>query len=176
MTYVCRPAKIRPPAAPTPVTPAPNVLHARLGRLVDPGACWVKTGLSTECRGVLRLPFDEPIVLTPWDSRTGAALAPASLASGREISSRGLSFSHERSIPHRSVAVSFRTDRLDESGTLAIETIVVRLIWCRFTRKGEYLSGGRFDGILPDEFGAPLAPLLLDSSDQRDSWGSLGSR
>jgi len=131
-----------------------------LDRLKQVRACWVKSGPVTEGRGALRVPFDETVVVTPWDVAGRAPAGPAILAAGRDLSTGGLSFSHAGTLPHRYVAVSFRGDRRDDEGRPAIETLLVRLIWCRFTRRGLYLSGGKLEGTLGESFGRPLAVLL----------------
>lgn len=122
-------------------------------------ACWVKFGPVTE-RAAVRVPFDESVVVTPWDVAMAAPAGPSLLAGGRNLSTGGISFSHVGLLPHRHVAVSFPGTRRDEEGDRVIETLIVRLIWCRFTRRGIYLSGGRFEGTLGDAFGRPLATLL----------------
>ncbi|HEX6984624.1 MAG TPA: hypothetical protein VF170_04570 [Planctomycetaceae bacterium] len=135
-------------------------IPSRLGRLSGVRACWMKSGPVVQGRAVLRMPFDEPVVVTPWELAAGRPAGPSLLASGRDLSPTGLSFSHADPLPCRFAAVSFRGERTDPEGGPLIETVVVRLLWCRFLRGGTYLSGGRFERMLGDEFGRPLATLL----------------
>jgi hypothetical protein len=148
-----------------PAIPVTEATRPRLGRLAEARACWVKAGAVMEGRGALRIQYDDAIVITPWDMTAGAPAGPSLLAGGRDLSSGGLSFSHVGPLPHRHVAVSFRGDGRDEEGRPIVETLIVRLIWCRFTRRGIYLSGGRFEGTLSESFGRPLA-VLLDGAKQ----------
>lgn len=144
--------------------PSSDVTPPRLDRLARVRACWVRSGPVTEGRVALRVPFDETVVVTPWDVAGRAPAGPAILAAGRDLSTSGLSFSHAGTLPYRYVAVSFRGDRRDEEGRPVIETLLVRLIWCRFTRRGLYLSGGKLEGTLGESFGRPLAVLLDDAA------------
>jgi hypothetical protein len=58
------------------------------------------------------------------------------LVSVRGIAVDGISFRHQVAIPHRYVAVRYRSS----SGT---ETLVTKLSWCRFERAGHYISSGQ---------------------------------
>lgn len=64
------------------------------------------------------------------------AVADGIIAGGRDISVDGISFQHDDPVPHRFVSVSFRSP-------LGTETLVAKLSWCRFSREGHYVSGGR---------------------------------
>lgn len=132
---------------------------SRLARLCEAKACWVKSGPVVEGRGALRVPFGEPIVITPWEPGNGPA-GPSLLASGHDVSAAGVAFWHSDPLPYRFVAVSLRGDGEDEDGHPSVETVLVELLWCRFLRRGTYLSGGRMERILGAEFGRPLAILL----------------
>lgn len=89
------------------------------------------------------------IVVTPWDAFDGVAAGPATTAVGREVFASGLSFAHTDLLTCRFAAVSRCVD--PEDGRI-VETILVRLLWCRFTGQGGYLSGGRFERMLGNEF------------------------
>lgn len=143
-----------------PVTPAAAATDTPFGRLAEARACWVKAGSVMEGRTGLRVPLEEMVVVTPWNVAAAAPAGQSLLASGRDLSAGGLCFSHVGPLPYRYVAISFRGDRRDEQGRPVIETRIARLIWCRFTRRGIYLSGGRFEGALDDAFGRPLATVL----------------
>jgi hypothetical protein len=139
---------------------APETALSASARSAKARACWVKCGPVIEGRGALRVPFDETVVVTPWDIAKGAPVGPSVLAAGRDLSTTGLSFSHTAALAARHVAVSFRGDHADREGRPEIDTLLVRLIWCRFTRRGIYLSGGRLEGTIRDGFGGALATLL----------------
>ena len=85
-----------------------------------------------------RIAYQKPIAVTPLDDRLGTPIAPAVLATGRDISPRGLSFTHFGLLPYRMVAVTFPLKAGD------CESVAVRLSWCRFTTAGLYFSGGKF--------------------------------
>ncbi|MGC1273735.1 MAG: hypothetical protein WBC44_08520 [Planctomycetaceae bacterium] len=111
-------------------------------------ACWMKNGPLVPEWATPRGPTGT-IVVTPWNVCDGVPAGPSMLAEGRDVSSSGLSFAHAGLLACRFAAVSFRADREDGS---IVETILVRLLWCRFTGQGGYLSGGRFERMLGDEF------------------------
>jgi len=67
------------------------------------------------------------------------------LASGRDISQEGISFSHKKPIPQKLVQVTFNpTDDQPVS-------VIVELTWCRFSRDGTYQSGGKFRKTEPQQ-------------------------
>ena len=57
------------------------------------------------------------------------------LVSGRDISVDGISFRHQVAIPHRYVAVRYRS-------SFGTETLVAKLSWYRFEREDHNISGG----------------------------------
>jgi hypothetical protein len=132
----------------------------RCFRLSRARACWVKSGPVIQSRNALRMPFAEPVVVTPWNVSTGTPSSRSILAGGRDISEDGIAFRHGDSLPCRYVAVSFRNPDTAIEAEPAVESLLVRLLWCRFMRAGEYLSGGHFERMLPEEFGQPFATLL----------------
>lgn len=139
---------------------APETAQSAPARSLRARACWVKCGPVIEGRGALRVPFDETVVVTPWDVAKGAPAGASILAAGRDLSTTGLSFSHTAALAARYVAVSFRGDRIGDDRRPEIDTMLVRLIWCRFTRRGIYLSGGRLEGTIRDGFGEALGTLF----------------
>jgi hypothetical protein len=70
------------------------------------------------------------------DNGQFVAVTDVIIAGGRDISVDGISFQHKDPVPHRFVSVSFRS-------SLGTETLVAKLSWCRFSREGHYVSGGR---------------------------------
>jgi hypothetical protein len=80
-----------------------------------------------------------PIVfrLTPLDLDRMPIESEATTVVGKNLSRRGMSFFHERPLPHRRAVLALIQPGL---GDFAAE-IDVR--WCRFTRPGWYESGGR---------------------------------
>jgi hypothetical protein len=80
-----------------------------------------------------------PLVLqvTPLD-QTGQPLENLATSTiGKDISPRGISFFHERPLPHRRAIVTFEHP---DVGRFCVE---VDVSWCRFTSPGWYQSGGR---------------------------------
>lgn len=140
-----------------PVTVPPR---SRLAQLTKTGACWVKSGTVLQSRLAMRTAFAEPIVITPWCEKADCPAGHSLLADGRDVSPTGISFWHRESLPFRTVAVSYRGSGRDETSEWSVETLLVRLLWCRFSQNGKYLSGGRFESEIGAEFGQPLAVLL----------------
>ena len=147
------PAMIRTQTASHPeLTPAAGAVDKACGvrrlREVDGlvqalVASWNSCGPVLERRRWHRVPFGRLLGITPLDG--GVIPLPAGemrAVQGRDISLSGIAFSHTRPIPNRTVAVTF----WDESG--AANSIVTELNWCRFTRGGEYQSGGKFLQII----------------------------
>jgi len=113
-----------------------EILEA-LGLLLDPAsASWQSGQQAHERREAIRVPLVQEICVVGLGDDFEPATAPL-LMDGRDISGQGLSFSHGKPITTRFAAVSFKV----ASG---IETVVVRLAWCRFSRPGSYVSGGKF--------------------------------
>lgn len=102
-------------------------------QILSPGALYFS-------RDTHRIPFYEPLYIVGLeiDPSNGQFVVAAEGhdASGRDISAEGISFRHDRAVPHRFVAISFR----ESFGT---KTLVAKLSWCRFSRKAHYVSGGR---------------------------------
>ncbi|MBA3315871.1 MAG: hypothetical protein M3552_05635 [Planctomycetota bacterium] len=139
----------------------------RCSRLSQVRACWVKSGPVVQGRAALRMPFAEPVVVTPWNTASGSPGGRSQLSSGRDISEDGIAFLHREALPCQFAAVSFRGLAAfdDDDSELVVETVLVRLLWCRFVRSGHYLSGGRFEKTLGEDFGQPFAALLSRTGD-----------
>jgi len=131
----------------------------RCSRLSQVRACWVKSGPVVQGRSSLRVPFDVLLVITPWDDATQGPAGRSFLAEGRDLSEEGVAFRHRQSLPCRFAAVSYRGQAAEDRSHF-VESVLVRLLWCRFVRDGFYLSGGRFERQLDAEFGEAFTPLL----------------
>ena len=98
-----------------------------------------------------RIPLPLVLQLTPLD-QTGQQLKSLAVAVvGKDISPRGISFFHERPLPHRRAIASFEHP---DVGRFCVE---VDVTWCRFTCPGWYQSGGRLIRSIPRDHAAPAA-------------------
>lgn len=95
--------------------------------------------------------FSMPVLLqlTPLDSAR-QPLENATIVVGKDISRCGLSFFHERPLAFRRAIVSLEHP---EIGRFAVE---IDINWCRFTRPGWYVSGGRLLRVVDSESIPPL--------------------
>jgi len=83
--------------------------------------------------------------LTPLDEDHKPLPEAAMIVVGKDISQRGLSFFHDRPLPFRRAIVSLEHP---EGSHFAAE---IDVSWCRFTRPGWYVSGGRLlRAVSPD--------------------------
>jgi hypothetical protein len=99
--------------------------------------------VSFERRQYGRIALPLVLQVTPLD-QTGQRLKHLALqVVGKDISPRGISFFHERPLPHRRAIVNFEHA---EVGQFSLE---VDVSWCRFTSPGWYQSGGRLIRTLP---------------------------
>ncbi len=103
-------------------------------------ASWQSGGPLVERRCWHRVPFERLLGITPLEGDLPAD--QMRVAKGRDISLSGIAFTHTEPIPHRAVAITL----WDDAGQT--ESIVTQLSWCRFTRSGEYQSGGKFLRII----------------------------
>jgi hypothetical protein len=99
---------------------------------------WRHPADAIERRGNHRVPFHKSIALFDIDEETERPIGQAYRVTGRDISAQGVGFSHEGPLPHTKVAVAF------ELPDGCSQFVLVRLTWCRFTRRGTYESGGTF--------------------------------
>ena len=99
-------------------------------------ASWQDPDQVVQMRRFHRLPFRRPLLLTPIDECTGEPIEDPIPVYGRNISQGGLSIEHEGPLTCRKATIT-----LPDGGDRS-ETLVVRLTWCRFTRRGTYQSGG----------------------------------
>jgi hypothetical protein len=101
----------------------------------EPVLCWQPCSQVAERRLSHRLPLPADVCVTGLDEQlrpTGASVR----VRGRDISVEGASFYHSHPLPERFAAISYKTGR-------GIETVVLRLSWCRYFKPGSYLSGGK---------------------------------
>jgi hypothetical protein len=75
--------------------------------------------------------------LVPLDADLQPMDAEATVVVGKNMSRRGLSFFHDRPIPHRRALVTLNF------ADLVSFTAEIDVSWCRFARPGWYESGGR---------------------------------
>jgi hypothetical protein len=100
-------------------------------------ASW-NAGVPTfEKRHGQRVLYTKPMLLTPLLDDTETPAGNSVVVVGHDLSLGGISFVHRQPLPCRKVALRFiQQERVSEA-------VLVRLIWCRFTRRADYLSGGR---------------------------------
>lgn len=101
-------------------------------------ASWHTSPSILQSRRWHRLPYRKSILLTPIHEETDQPIADQRVATGQDISLGGICFLHDHPLPYRRITVTFPRDNGH------IESLVIRLRWCRFTRHGFYQSGGKF--------------------------------
>jgi hypothetical protein len=101
-------------------------------------ACWLRSAKVAPDRKWQRVTYDRPVALTPWNTAAASPAGPSRRVTGRDISLGGFSFAHMGPLACREAVVTFGVDP-SQRGSL-----LLRMNWCRFTRAGIYLSGGRF--------------------------------
>lgn len=106
-------------------------------------------------RSELRTLFTDPLVLTPFDAGSDSPNGEPRLVTGRNVSLHGISFEHETPLPHRDIVLTFALP----GGN--VESIVTRLMWCRFNRDGRYQSGGRLMRSIASPIGSDVDWNLL---------------
>ncbi|MGH7126933.1 MAG: hypothetical protein ACREIV_00080, partial [Planctomycetaceae bacterium] len=103
-------------------------------------ATWYPRGHLLQKRQEHRVPFTRTLLLTWLCDTSGRPNSEPQRIIGRDVSVSGVSFTHRLAIPCRRVALTFPLP--DGS----VESFVVRLTWCCFTRAKVYQSGGPFGG------------------------------
>lgn len=98
--------------------------------------CWQPSNHPAERRETHRLPLTQDLCLVGLDDHFRVVGEPC-IVQGRDISADGISFSHHRPLPYRFIGLSYQAAQ----GTV---TTLLKLSWCRFTKPGEYASGGKF--------------------------------
>jgi hypothetical protein len=110
--------------------------------------------VSVERRLDQRYPLPVLMKLTPIDSLRRPLVDSAVIVLGKDISRCGISFFHERPLPYRRAIVSLEHP---DFGWFAAE---VDINWCRFTKPGWYISGGRLVGeVCPERLAQIASPV-----------------
>lgn len=109
-------------------------------------ASWHTSSRILELRESHRVIMTAPIAVTMEDPTDPGGPSLTVVGSGRDVSSRGVSFSHMRPLPCREAVLTFA---LPDGGH---ESVLTRLTWCRFSRAGIYFSGGKFVRIVDCPF------------------------
>ena len=92
----------------------------------------------TERRNDRRHPFPYPVRLTPVGDDNITPAGNDFVVLGKHISEGGLDFYHPEPLPHRRIIAMF-----DFSTGVTVQ-LLMELTWCRFSRHGLYVNGGRF--------------------------------
>jgi hypothetical protein len=121
-------------------TSAQGQLHAYVQPTDSPRLSWYRSGGLLNERLAHRVAFPETLHVVGLRTCSGNGLFVADtdgiIARGRDISVGGISFRHDDLLPHRFVAVSFRSP-------FGTQILVAKLLWCRFAGEGHYMSGGQ---------------------------------
>ncbi|EDL56724.1 hypothetical protein [Gimesia maris] len=110
-----------------------------LNKLIDSVvASWYLEPSSISSREWHRIPCRRPLGLAVFNPQTRQLESDLQIVTGRNISVRGISFTHQAHIYSREVAVTFDLDQPVQ------EFLIVRLAWSRFSEKRTFQSGGQF--------------------------------
>lgn len=124
---------------------------AGIGRAVDAVlASWHCAETVFQNRRYHRMPYRQPLLLAAIDPQSGETVDGPWVARGRDLSQGGLSYFHRNPQPFRQLAVQF-VEQLEAPAAL-----LMRVGWCRFTREGQYQSGGQFLRAVPAFAGPEL--------------------
>lgn len=99
---------------------------------------WKHPDDALERRHWPRVGFQKMIALFAFDHDQECPTGQPWLATGKDISLQGVSFTHIAPLPFTKVAIGFELP-----GGFS-QFALTRLSWCRFTRRGVYESGGTF--------------------------------
>ncbi|MHC4880607.1 MAG: hypothetical protein ACYTGL_29500 [Planctomycetota bacterium] len=119
-----------------------------------PTASWHQSASTIHSRRAHRVPLPMSVCLTGLDDEFHPCAAPV-VVRGRDISVDGISFLHGLPLPFRYATISIRT-------SAGIESTVCRLTWCRYSREGHYVSGGKFMRHIPTGLVPPSDWELLE--------------
>ncbi|QDU90863.1 hypothetical protein Pla175_42760 [Pirellulimonas nuda] len=132
-------------ASPKPGQAAPAVdgkqqladaMERLLGRLRPPG------DVDRRCAERYAMPL--PLVLTPLDADGNPSEQEAMIVVGRNLSRRGIGFSHSDLLRCRRAVLRL------EDALLGRMTVEVEIAWRRFTTQGRYEYGAHVRRLLPD--------------------------
>jgi len=101
-------------------------------------ASWYLEPTAISSRKWHRIPCERPIGLTLIDLKSKQLGPQLQIVQGRNFSVEGISFSHQKQIYSREVAVTFDLEKP------VMEFLVVRLAWSRFSEDRLFQSGGKF--------------------------------
>jgi hypothetical protein len=105
--------------------------------------------IAIERRHDQRFPLPVLLKLTPIGANHRVQPDRAAIVLGKDVSRSGMSFFHERPLHYRWAIVSLEHP---DFGWFAAE---IDIHWCRFTKPGWYISGGRLlVEVNPDQLGA----------------------
>lgn len=88
-------------------------------------------------RNEQRFPYPQLIRMAPVGSDGRSPLGESIVVVGKHLSARGIDFYHREPLPHRRMIAWLET----KGGQT--HTVLIELLWCRFTSKGWYDNGGR---------------------------------
>jgi hypothetical protein len=137
----------------------PAALSSLSGRRQDKVAQYVQSaviavepvGRAIERRREARHPYPYPIHLTPLTADGTANVNETFVVIGKHLAPHGVDFYSPHPLAHRRVIASLDCGREGWIG------LVAELAWCRFSRHGWYINGGRFIGVVP----SPLTDLEI---------------
>lgn len=109
-------------------------------------ASWHTSSRILEMRESHRVALTAPIAVSMEHPTDPGGPPLTVIGSGRDVSPRGVAFSHMRPLPCREAILTFALS--DGS----FESVLTRLTWCRFSRAGIYFSGGKFVRIVDCPF------------------------
>ena len=129
-----------------------RVHRATLAREIERLVAQLHPKVTLERRRDQRVAIPVLFRLTPLDADRQPVKNEALTVVGKNISRRGMSFFHERPVPHRRALISAIDPAM---GGFAAE---IDMTWCRFTRPGWYESGGRLLAAVAPNRLAPSLP------------------
>jgi len=118
--------------------------RAALATQVESLLARLHPAVPVERRRDIRYPIPVLFSLTPLDSDRQPIEAESVTVVGKNISRRGMSFYHERPLPHRWAVITLADPQI---GNFTAE---IDVSWCRFRRPGWYESGGRLLRAFPN--------------------------
>jgi hypothetical protein len=111
--------------------------HLSLAKRIELLVSQMNPQVAVDRRHDQRFPLPVLLKLTPIASNGQLQPERAAIVLGKDVSRCGISFFHEHSLHYRQAIVSLEHP---DFGWFAAE---IDIYWCRFTRPGWYISGGR---------------------------------
>lgn len=113
--------------------------NQQFGEMVETlKASWNRSSLGWDRRHDTQRQLTQLAKLVPLDDRTEQPTGSEITVTTRNISTGGIGISHKHPLPFKKAAITLT---LPDGSRM---TVIVRLLWCRFTSAGRYDSGGRF--------------------------------